>query len=346
MVYLVGWLGMFLVSLLVNNKFGKVFGFVLLTYLSVIATCRGLVGTDTVSYISLFENLGQGASVGFSEVGFIYLSKLLLSVAPSATVAVNLVSLVFYFLISVFYYRANKNESFLLFSYLLPVFAYSYSMNALRIGLAFAVFILVLQSIRRCGFSAKRIVLFFTPMLFHFSAIVYPTVFFLHLKKWLSVRFMFTLVVLLSFVLLVFYLNSSYFLHKFANYEDFTRPHPLSGLRIVIPLFLILLGVSLCRLSIREKIKIIFISSSLIIFGLLLVQFSYAGLRVLDLFSAAIPLSVLYFYNKQNLGFDKNLKLFMLLAGVLSAIGIYRGFLLEAENGGSPFLPYYFSFIV
>ena len=110
----------------------------------------------------------------------------------------------------------------------------------------------------------------------------------------------------------------------------------------MIPLFLILLGVSLGRLSIREKIKILFISSSLIIFGLLLVQFSYAGLRVLDLFSAAIPLSVLYFYNKQNLGFDKNLKLFMLLAGVLSAIGIYRGFLLEAGNGGSPFLPYHF----
>lgn len=140
MIYLAGWAGMFFSSFFVSRKLGRRLVYVLLLFLMFVSFFRGMVGTDTANYISIFKNIAIQEPVGFSEIGFIYLSKVLLTLTPDPELAVKSVSVVFYLLLGLFFYRSDENESFLFVSYLLPVFAYSYSMNGLRIGVAFSVF--------------------------------------------------------------------------------------------------------------------------------------------------------------------------------------------------------------
>lgn len=344
MVYIIGWAGMLLVTFLDSVRGSKFFGFLVLTYLTFLAFSRGLVGTDTVSYISIFELLANSESVAFGEIGFKYLAIILLSIFTDAELAVKAVSLVFFALLGIYYLRSTKDEAFLFVSYILPVFAYSYSMNGLRIGIGFAIFLIVFQILLRNGFYFKKIWFLILPVFFHYSTILFPLIIFLYKKNWLSIRFIMISISVVILSSLVFFIYGGYFSDKLALYGNYAAPSMFSGVRNVIPLLLVLVGVSLGRLPFNKKIQIIVISFLLLMLAMSLVQVSYAGLRVLDLLSSIIPLMTLYFYRELNLKFDKNIKLFFILAGLLYALATYRGFVEYYGVGGSPFLPYTFSF--
>ena len=133
-----------------------------------------------------------------------------------------------------------------------------------------------------------------------------------------------------------------YFLDKLDGYKEMQTPGALSGISKIVPLVLILIGLMMGTLPTALKFKLFMLSITVILAAWLLTQHTYARLRFLDLLSFSVPLSILATYSRLKLNFDIPIKIGMLVAGLISAIGVYRGFILNYAVGKSPFMPYEF----
>jgi hypothetical protein len=341
MVYPAGWAAIYFALILhsLTGYRGRFFVFVLLGYFAVLAFLRGNVGTDTASYERMLASFVGGYAWDGREPGFIALGVLLESMAPTTEFAVRAIALVFFALLAVFVIKSNRNERFLLLAYVFPAFAYQYSMNALRIGLASAVLLLALQSLRqRGGASALRVGL--TATLFHYSTAFSVLYLVISQRPWMRVYSTFGMLGLLVLFSGGFLLADFYFMEKMSAYEAMQAPGPFSGLSKILPVLLILVGVGFGILPPIEKAKLTVLGISFLFVGWLITQFSYAGLRLIDLVAFVAPLSVLATYARLGLEFDLRLRCAIVLAGAISAAGVYRGFLLGRGEGITPFLPY------
>ena len=340
MVYIIGWLSMFVSAFFVSKKLGRFLSYSVLFYCAFIAFFRADVGTDTAAYINIVKMYKDLGVSPFGEIGFEILLKIISFIVADPVFTVKSVSIVFFGLLCIYLLKSNINERFFIVAYVLPMFAYAYSMNALRIGIAAAIFLLITQRINRQGFTRRNLLLSLFPAVFHYSALFYPVVFYTVLNRFLSKKLISMLSVFLLLIVFIFIGFSEYFLSKLELYSDYSKPSAFSGLRVVIPLLVVLSGFALGAISWKYKFKLIVSSFLLIIFSITLVQFSYAGLRFLDLLLLLVPTMVLYQYNKANRLFDRSIKLSFLLAAFVFSIGTYIGFLAEYGVGGSPFLPY------
>lgn len=340
MVYIIGWAGMLLSSFIVQYKVGRYFVYALLIYLTFISFFRGDVGTDTATYISIFNSMASGGSSKFEEIGFIFLSKILLLVSPNASFAVKIISVIFFVMLGLYFYRADENEAFLFVSYILPVFAYSYSMNGLRIGVAFASILLISQYISKTERWEKGLKYFLIPPLFHVSTITFPFFLFLYRARFTSLRALLSILFMTIAALFFFFLVYEYLFSKLSLYSGYKSPSIFSGARVYFPLLVVLFGCFIGGLPVAEKLRIVSVSIVLIFLAIGMAQVSYAGLRVLDLLAFIVPLSILNSYKKSEGGFGWNMKNSFLIAGFLNMIATYSGYLNELGQGESPFLPY------
>ena len=297
MIYLLGWFTLYL-SWFVQSATryrGRFFLLFCLLVFGGISFFRADVGTDTASYESMFLDFINEYQWNGLEPAFVLLALFLSGVMPSVEIAVRAVSLVFFGFLVWFLYRSDNNERILLLLYLLPVFAYQYSMNTLRAGLAFSFILLATQELRQ-GKEKSAIIFGLSGVFFHYSAIISIIYIFLSIRSWFKFLNIFWAAIILMLVGTAYIFNQDYFLSKFALYTEYVAPSPLSGLSIVFPLALILVGVLFGRLPKKEKIKLFFLGFLGISSSWLLIRFSYAGLRFLDLFAYAVPLSVLMAY--------------------------------------------------
>jgi len=341
MIYLLGWFTLYL-SWFVQSATryrGRFFLLFCLLVFGGISFFRADVGTDTASYESMFLDFINEYQWNGREPAFDLLALFLSGVMPSVEIAVRAVSLVFFGFLVWFLYRSDNNERILLLLYLLPVFAYQYSMNTLRAGLAFSFILLATQELRQ-GKEKSAIIFGLSGVFFHYSAIISITYIFLSIRSWFKFLNIFWAAIILMLVGTAYIFNQDYFLSKFALYTEYVAPSPLSGLSIVFPLALILVGVLFGRLPKKEKIKLFVLGFLGISSSWLLIRFSYAGLRFLDLFAYAVPLSVLMAYARCRLSFDRVLIGSLFLAGVLSSAAAYYRFTADYTVGSSPWLPY------
>ena len=95
MVYLIGWVLMFISACFALRRSGYLFFLIPLIYCAVISVFRGSVGTDTAAYITIFEDLALGEAAPFSEPGFKVLSYVLIAISPDPEIAVKAISVVF-----------------------------------------------------------------------------------------------------------------------------------------------------------------------------------------------------------------------------------------------------------
>lgn len=343
MIYLVGWGFLYLaivISALTRYR-GKVLLALALLFIAVIAIFRGDVGTDTANYeqmlLSFVSQEGwQGIEPGFFAMGWVLIKSF-----GSAEVAVRAISLTFFFCLFIFLFRADRNELFFLIVYILPAFAYQYSMNGLRIGIASAILMLAVQEVRRRGYFSGLAVALST-LLFHYS--VFFSLFFIYIsqRRWIKLSTSLLLIIAAAFAVSFFYANAEYFSYKISFYETTQSPNFLSGLSKVMVIFVIIFGVAMSGISIDEKIKIIIPGILLTVVFWGITSFTYAGLRILDLISFALPVSLLATYSRLGLLFDRSVRVALFFGGLISAAGVYRGFLLDFGQGPTPFLPYHF----
>lgn len=341
MVYLFGWFATYFGLMLqgLSRYRGRTFLYCLLAYFAALAFLRGNVGTDTANYQLMLADFIHGYIWDGREPGFVVLGWALASLSPSVEVATRVIALVFFALLAVFVARSDRNERFLFMVYILPAFAYLYSMNVLRIGLASAFLLLAVQQIRIHG-SASALKFGLLALLFHYSSAL--SLLYIAISQRTLLRFssLLGVLILLSLVGSAFLMAEFYIMDKVAQYQTAQASGAMSGLSKIAIVVLFIAAIMLGRLPIMEKSKLIVLGLVLTILGWAGSQISYAGLRVLDLISFAMPLSILASYTRYGLEFEKLTKLLMVFSGILSTFSIYRGFVLEYGEGKSPFLPY------
>lgn len=341
MIYLGGWALVYILFIMemISRYRGRLFLFVVLFAFAAIAFFRGSVGTDTPQYELFFSDFAVGFTWSGEEPGFVLLGWTLAQVAPSVEMAVRLVSIVFFGLIAWFVHGSDRNERSMLLLYLLPAFAFNYSMNALRTALAFAFIILVVQVYRKRYFG-KAVILGVTSVLFHYSALFSLAYLALTQKAWRKLSSLWSFFALIMVGGLLVSLAGEYFSSKLLSYSEYESPAAYSGLSVVIPILIILGGTGLGGLQRGEKTKLISIAFVAMVSAWVLARYSYAGLRILDLLAYVIPLSVLMIYSQRGLRFERSLIFALLLAGLASALGTYYRFLGGYGEGRAPWLPY------
>lgn len=338
MIYLAGWGAIYFTLLirLLSGYRGKFFGVLTIFFLAGIAVFRGSTGTDTATYELILSELSLETVWDGMEPGFSLVSMLLTDMFGSAAAGVRAVSALFFILIGFYYFKSDENEEVVLFSYFAPAYFYIYSMNGLRIGVASVALMVAVQYLRRNYLLTSRLVVL-AAILFHYS-ILFSIGYFLvnYFKK---IRLRYVLLLGLSGLLFFYFVNEYIFL-KLTTYSDFELPGPLSGLSKIIVICMLVFGVLFSDLSSALRLRV-FLSTMLFSgFAIVITQFSYAGLRLLDLIAFVFPLVILILHSEAKSYFNWKIKLSFMLAGVFAAIAVYRGFLLEAGQGKSPFMPY------
>lgn len=341
MVYIIGWALCFYCVFLqeITRYRGRLFLILLLMYFSAVAFFRGSVGTDTANYELMLENFILPFSWGGQEPGFVLLSLALMALSSSLEVAVRAISLVFFLLFAVFVARSNNNERYMLMAYVLPSFGYQYSMNGLRIGLASAILLLAVQRLRLKG-PGPALGVGLSSLLFHYSTSFSASFLFVSQRPWLRLSSFIGIVFLMIVFSGIFFIVDFYFMDKLTAYQEMQAPSAFSGLSKIIVIILFIIGGIVSGLPKNEKIKIVFLGGLFVFLGWVLTLHSYAGIRLLDLLSFALPLSLLASYSRLGRDFCLSIKLSIFVAGLATAIWTYRGFLLSYGEGKSPFLPY------
>ncbi|WP_082877367.1 EpsG family protein [Comamonas thiooxydans] len=345
MIYIIGWFIMFVSAFLQSGKNGGKFlagGGVL--YCAFIALFRGDVGTDTSAYISIFEGVLNGEKEPYAEFGFIYLTKFIIFIFSDPAFSVKSISILFFGLLLLFVIRSSRDERFLLLSFILPVFSFSYSMNVIRVGIAAAISLLIFQSIIKNGFS-KKLKYFIVAVSFQYTALVMPLFFYISCKSYKN-KIPWRYVIGGGFLGGVFiFLYRNYIFEKISLYKDSYSPSVYSGMANLILVIFIVALVSLGRLPRNDKVKIFTCCFCFVFFAWLFSRFSYAGLRVIDMLTFVVPMVVLFYYRKNDILLDKYAKFGFYISGVIFSFNTYFGYINEFGIGDSPFLPYNFSFL-
>ncbi|WP_323147149.1 EpsG family protein [Pseudomonas marginalis] len=342
MIYLIGWF-VLIIALVMTSLSGyrtSFFIYCSLFFLLIMSFFRGLVGTDTYAYEVIMERLSDGFSLAGMEPGFVFVSWLLLQVVDNAPLTVRLVGCMIYCALFFYLYRSDKNEKFLLVSYILPAFIYQYTMNGLRIGMAAMLILLATQQFRRIK-TRSAYVLAVTSLTFHYSALVSLILIWASKVSWVKASNILVVPIAILSVLVFFYANEDYFSNKLVSYQDFDSPSSFSGVGKILTLLVIFFGVLVSNLLTADKAKLLFLGIGCMLVFWIVSIFSYAGLRFLDLLSFSFPLCVLTAYSNRGLELGKLVKLSFVIAGLIAAVMSYRNFLYEEGTGPSPFLPYH-----
>jgi hypothetical protein len=338
MIYLLGWFCLYLTWLLqvALTYQGRFFLFICLLLLAGISFSRGDIGTDTLAYESIFSQILDANQLDGLEPGFVFLAFSLSKFLP-IEIAVRSISLLFFVALAWYTYRSDRNEQTLLLLYLLPTFAYQYSMNALRAGLAFCLILLFSQALR-CANKKKGLIFSICSLSFHYSALAPLTFIFLTYRGITKRSFIFLTLAMFLVLGTFFIFLHDYFIGKLKSYLSFASPSHMSGVSVLIPLILILTGILFGRLPNSEKVKLFTLGLVSVGVSFLIARFSYAGLRILDLKAYAVPLSILLAYSKHRLPFEKILTGSFALAGIISAAAAFYRF--THTTGSAPWLPY------
>lgn len=345
MVYIIGWFIMFVSAFLQSNRsVGKFLAGGVLIYCAFIALFRGDVGTDTSAYVSIFDGVLNGEKEPYAEFGFIYLTKIIIFIFSDAVVSVKSISILFFGLLLLFVIRSSRDERFLLLSFILPVFSFSYSMNVIRIGIAAAISLLIFQSIIKNGFS-KKLKYFIVAISFQYTALIMPLFFYISCKSHEN-KISWRYVIVGFFLMGVFvFLYKDYIFEKISLYKDSYSPSVYSGVANLILVIFIVAFVSLGRLPRNDRVKIFIYCFCFMFSAWLFSRVSYAGLRVIDMLTFVVPMIIIFYYRKNDIFLDKYAKFGFFISGLIFSFNTYFGYINEFGVGDSPFLPYNFSIL-
>ena len=343
MEYVFGWCLAYLClvfSIVIGNK-SFLPAFLALLYFLFMVVMRGSVGTDTENYESIIDSLSQGLQFSGIEPGFTILGWGLIWLTESPFIVVRIISCLIVLMFFLFLRHSTKDERFILLSYFVPAFIYSYSMNALRIGFASLLILLAFQFFRLS--SKSRFVYLLIAATFHYSSLFSIAYIWLSNTRLITLK-SFLLVVLSIVLCAVFvFVNISYFGEKLLSYQGFHSPNIFSGLSKVVVCLVFVIGLLFSDLRRVDKNKACFLGLACVISFWMLSTISYAGLRFLDLMSFALPVSIMLMHTKSGILLNWQVKTAFFISGLVATVSAYRNFVLEYGYGGSPFMPYHIS---
>lgn len=306
---------------------------------------RGNVGTDTFTVYQPMASalMSQGFGANNLEPGFRALLYGLVHWTGSPQLAVSGVAMTFTALLLVFAARAYKVESWYLFALFVPALFFQLGFNAERVGIACAVLLLSVQCYR-LGQSRTSEALFWGSMLFQYSSLVVLTYTLLIESKMRTRRFVLTTAVVLCAVTAFAYFAYTYVLAKYTLYVEsgYQSPGAFSGLSQIVVVAIVLTGLRYFRLKPQLRRRTLWVTVTLCTMFWGISQYSYAGLRLLDLIAFALPYSLLRATARGDAVLTSRAKLVFVLAGFVGAAFFFRNMLLEPAASQSPFIPYHF----
>lgn len=321
-----------ILSLKIKGKGYKYLFFIFFIPAVIIVTMRGLVGTDTYTYLYFFQQSEWDIKENRSnlEFGFIIYLKIVTYLEILPQKALNLFSLIICIIIYTNFSRSKS--AFIIFSSLIfPVFFYDMTMNGIRYGMAFVLAVpFIVEPIKDIFKINKNKIYMVLAMLNHNSVLTF--IFFKIFVNLNIKNFIFGL--LASTV--VFYLLQDYLILKFNNYSELDSPNALSGIQpLVIMFLLVIINSNFFKLNTNRNIYLFILQ--MCFYGL--TQFTYAGLR--------FQFATLFFMMVLMIN-DRDCKNYNLYIASIYLVG-FLGFLLKMRNmldsygiGFSPFLPYAF----
>jgi hypothetical protein len=292
-------------------------------------------------YQNIFTAVHLGNIEWTVEAGFALVAQLMMNVGLSPEAAVRGISVVFFGLVAIYVTRGTVAENWILLAFILPMFAYQYSMNGLRIGLASALLLLCTQEIRR-GRSSLKLVWLIAPVAIHLSTFVSAV--YLAGTRLAQTAIGAGALSLLAPVslLILWYASGGYLVDKQAVYEQMASPYEVSGLSRVVVIIVLIGGICASSLSRREKTLIIVPAVLLTGVAWLVARSSFAGLRFLELISFVLPLAACIALGSKPLLSERKFVWAVLVAGVIGAAATARNFAVESGQGDAPFVPYHF----
>lgn len=314
--------------------------------MGLVAVLRGTVGTDTVAYeqMSALVRTG-GIFAAHVEPLFEVLLQLLQWTGANDPWVVRFVSAFDVALLLVYVWRSVPNERYLLLSAVLPAFFYEQTMNGLRIGLASILFLLAAQAMsRRHLLSPSALLITILACLTHYTAMLYPAFFIVAVRRW-SARLLLGGVAIGVCAALVFaFLQSGYLMARLQSYDGFAAPSRFSGLSSLIQIAVVSAAAWKSTLSHGMKVRLISIALLFATCFMGIVQFSYAGLRLLELVVFVTPLAMVCAHELENKLLNASARLGLLAFGLVSTVFVFRRFLVESPDSLAPFLPYHLIF--
>jgi hypothetical protein len=230
--------------------------FLPLVYVGIVIVLRDS-GTDVRIYEQVLRGLlheGSSAWIRGWEPLFFLLAKLGLWVFGSEVGALRFIGGFYVLVLAFFLVRADNRELLIFHLHYLPLFAYSHGMNAVRAGLATAVFLLAWQSLRR-GFKWSFFLLSLASFLFHYSSALVFVLSYGNETRFKVWRNFLPLLLVFAVVSGSVFAYLDYFEVKLVLYSSSEAPSPFSGLARTVLVALLWMCFVSGKVPLKAKIK-------------------------------------------------------------------------------------------
>lgn len=334
------------------KKFINVFVIIFISISLFFVGIKGLVGTDTSSYLDIISKINNNGNYPGIEIGFIFLVKfLLLFVDSNYFILAILASIISIILLAAS--QAAYRSSLVFLLCIIPVFFLQMTMNGLRFGLAFAITMFTF----RMFFEDKlKLALFFSffATSIHSSALIIFVVGLVladdkyEFVSWLKVNCVALIAFILHVVLQVsnalptsnaFASSDSLpILDKFYYYLSFYSPHWYSGISIFTLSLVSLYAISSINKDKLIQERVIVTLLIIVILTFIAAKLSYAGLRLQASVLFAIFLTMQFKPSFESIVKSKK---YLFLIGCLGILFFCNNAIQTKGQGSSPFIPYY-----
>jgi hypothetical protein len=306
--------------------------------LIVLSVLRGDVGTDTATYIGSAQYIiwwGPQRPVDL-EPGYVILVRLLACFTGDPRIVVNIISLLAAILFFVMLYVWEDGHC-LVSLMLIPVFYFDFTMNGLRMGLAFPLAVIAILFLER-----KRFALFYILAIVAISiqmtvVLLLPMLILATRGVKLSLRgALYTILIGLTMFYPTFYFFKTRIIEKMAAYALFSSPTSLSGLGpLILSCFAALFAIWISEKR-HRYLGLAFLLIQVAFYGV--TTFTYAGIRFQQMALFAQLLSLSYWAIRPIT--KKQLAIIVLFCCV--AMGWKTRNFIVTSGEPSAFLPYHF----
>lgn len=343
-VYLLGYLLLFLGSILWFRTYPKVkiIYAIGLLYIFILIVFRGNVGTDTGTYESIIDMIDRNTwTKQVTEFGFSFSIALLKSSNLSSPIILRILTACYVFLLTLIIYVSKENIRQVIMVYFIPATIYVLSMNALRLGLAINLLILALLLYQRYRVISYACLI--ASLSFHVTVfILIPLLILLGNLNYKLILGILLSIIISGGIMLIF---QEHIENKLSLYSNYASPSIYSGLSNIL-IFIVLLCFCVTY-PISQKYKLVFsiIMIALVVCSFIIAKFSYAGLRLLQLFIIFMPLLFIYLANVKYRveKMPKHSFWILFFSSFMTAIFTLRNFL-DSEGAAFAFIPYTFIF--
>lgn len=296
----------------------------------VVVLLRGLVGTDTQSYIDIIGLIDKDIDASV-EIGFYLTTKFLLLFTNDALVITKIIALWMFINFGLFFGQ-NKERIYIYTLLVMPLFFFDMYMNGLRYGIAYSFALLAYDQQKKKN-NLRFLMLIALAISFHISSIILVALLFANYLRYINGKSLIIIAVIVGAFTFFF---KDRILLKLMQYSSIESPGALSG---IMPLLIFILTVGLVVVSAKKQ-SVFFLICVLCfaeIFSFIMSRYSYMGMRI-----QFIIILVLFCKLPELIYFRLQAFLVMLFISLLCFTGRYRNMADEYGNGPSPFMPYHY----